>query len=98
VLLMKETLWKNHVNFVKVVPITYVNFIVIVITVYEKKETFFVPTPVFECHLRQLTIDVSSEIDYHILVKLLYRSFRALSIINSRHLSNQMHKMFPQIL
>jgi hypothetical protein len=40
VLIMKETLWKNHFNFIKFVPITYVNLIVIVITVYEKRKLF----------------------------------------------------------
>lgn len=86
---MKETLWKNHFNFVKVVPIKYVNFIATVITVSEKMKLFLVPTLLLECYLRQLTIGVSSEIDYHILAKFLYRSFRVLSIINSRHSTNQ---------
>ena len=60
---------KNHLNFVKVVPITYLNFIVIVIEVSKKKkkkELFFIPTLVLECYLRQLTIDISSAIDCNI--------------------------------
>jgi len=38
VLILKETLWRNKRNFVKVVPIIYGNFIIIVITVSEKKK------------------------------------------------------------
>jgi hypothetical protein len=37
VLTMKETLWKNTCNFVKDVHISFVNFIIIVIIVSEKK-------------------------------------------------------------
>jgi hypothetical protein len=33
---MKETLWRNKRKFVKVVPIIYDNFIIIVITVSQK--------------------------------------------------------------
>jgi hypothetical protein len=36
VLVMKETLWKNNRNFVKDVPMTYVNFIIIVIVSQKK--------------------------------------------------------------
>jgi hypothetical protein len=36
-LIMKETLWINNLNFVKDVPILYVNFIIIAIIVSEKK-------------------------------------------------------------
>ena len=38
VLIMKQTLWKEFLNFVKEVPMTYVHFTVIVITVPEKKK------------------------------------------------------------
>jgi hypothetical protein len=34
---MKEILWKNNVNFVKDVTMTYANFFLIVIIVSEKK-------------------------------------------------------------
>ena len=34
---MKETLWEKNLNFVKDVPLIYVNFITIVVTVYETK-------------------------------------------------------------
>jgi hypothetical protein len=34
---MKETLWKNNLNFIKDVPMIYVNIIIIVIIVSEKK-------------------------------------------------------------
>jgi hypothetical protein len=36
-LIMKETWWKNNLNFVKDVPMVHVNFIAIVIRVSEKK-------------------------------------------------------------
>ena len=35
---MKKTLWKNNHTFVKDVPMIYVNFIVTVIIVSEKKK------------------------------------------------------------
>jgi hypothetical protein len=35
--IMKETLWKNNLNFVKDVPMIYVNFITILIVVFESK-------------------------------------------------------------
>jgi hypothetical protein len=63
VLIMKETLWKNNLNFEKLILITYINFIVIVITVSKKKrKRFFVQTLVLECYLKQLTVGTSSEI------------------------------------
>ena len=34
-LIVKETLWKNNLNFVKDVPMIYVNFIITVIIVSE---------------------------------------------------------------
>jgi len=37
VLVMKQTLWKNNLNFVKDVPMTYLNFIKILIVVFETK-------------------------------------------------------------
>jgi hypothetical protein len=37
VLIIKRTLWKNYLNFVKDVPMIYINFTIIVITVSEKK-------------------------------------------------------------
>jgi hypothetical protein len=37
VLIMKETLWKNNLNFVKNAPMIYVSFIIIVIIVSEIK-------------------------------------------------------------
>jgi len=48
VLIVKETLWKNNLNFVKDVPMIYVNFIITVIIVSEgekkKGDVTFVPT------------------------------------------------------
>jgi hypothetical protein len=43
--LIKETWWKNNTNFVKNIPMTYVNVIVTVIMVSEKKIeiTFVLP-------------------------------------------------------
>jgi hypothetical protein len=37
VLIMKETLWKSNISFIKDVPMIYVNLIVIVSIVSEKK-------------------------------------------------------------
>lgn len=37
VLTMKETLWKNNLNFVKDVPMIYLNFITILVAVFERK-------------------------------------------------------------
>jgi hypothetical protein len=37
VLIMKETLWKNNLNFVNYVSMIYVNFIIIVIVISETK-------------------------------------------------------------
>ena len=37
VLIMKEILWKNNLNFVKDVPMIYLNFITILIVVFESK-------------------------------------------------------------
>jgi len=34
---MRETLWKNNINFVKDVPVVYINLIILVIIVSEKK-------------------------------------------------------------
>jgi hypothetical protein len=36
---MKETLWKNTLNFKKYAPTIYANFITIVMILSEKKET-----------------------------------------------------------
>jgi hypothetical protein len=38
VLTMKETLWKNSLNFEKYTPMIYANFITIVMILSEKKE------------------------------------------------------------
>ena len=47
-LIVTETLWKNNLNFVKDVPMIYVNFIITVIIVSEgekkKGDVTFVPT------------------------------------------------------
>jgi hypothetical protein len=49
---MKETLWKNDLKFVKVVPMIYINFVLIVIIVSEKKyEALF---SYFSSSLKQL--------------------------------------------
>ena len=45
-LLVKQTLWKYNLNFVKDVPTTCVNFIINIIAVSEN----FVPTFVSDCH------------------------------------------------
>jgi hypothetical protein len=47
VLIMKETLWKNNLNFVKDTSMIYVNFIIIVITASEKgnRRHYFRTTP-----------------------------------------------------
>jgi hypothetical protein len=37
VLIMKETLWKNNLYFVKDVPMIHLNFITILIVVFESK-------------------------------------------------------------
>jgi hypothetical protein len=37
VFIIKETLWKNNLNFVKVVPKIYLNSITILIVVFESK-------------------------------------------------------------
>jgi hypothetical protein len=37
VLIMRDTLWKNNFNFVKHIPMMYVNFLIIVVIVSEKK-------------------------------------------------------------
>jgi len=37
VLKMKETLWKSNISFIKDVPVIYVNHIVTVIIISEKK-------------------------------------------------------------
>jgi hypothetical protein len=44
-LVMKKTLWKNNLDFVKDVPVIYVSFIIIAIIVSEKKigDIAFVP-------------------------------------------------------
>ena len=36
-MIMKETLWKNNLNFVNYVSVIYVNFIIMVIVVSETK-------------------------------------------------------------
>jgi hypothetical protein len=46
VLIVKETLWKYNLNFVKDVPTTCLNFIITIIVVYEN----FVPTFVRDYH------------------------------------------------
>jgi hypothetical protein len=53
VLIMKETLWKNNLNFVKDVPMIYVSLIIIVVIVSEKKigGITFVPPLVLVCKL-----------------------------------------------
>jgi hypothetical protein len=38
VLIMKDTLWKNNLNCVKDVPMIYINFIISVTIVFEKKK------------------------------------------------------------
>lgn len=35
--IMKETLWENNMNFVKIIPMIYANFILIVFVVSEEK-------------------------------------------------------------
>jgi len=41
ILIMKETLWKNNLSFVKDVPMIQVNLIINSIIAYEKKEALF---------------------------------------------------------
>jgi hypothetical protein len=45
--IMKETLWKNNRNVINDVPVVYVNFIIIVIVVIERKNSkhYFHITP-----------------------------------------------------
>lgn len=53
---LKATLWKNSANFVKDVRMIYVNFIIIVVTVPEKKkEALLCNCPLYHCYfLRSL--------------------------------------------
>jgi hypothetical protein len=50
VLIMKKTLWKNNLNFLKVVPMTYVNFITIVIIISEKNRRHYIRTGLHTLH------------------------------------------------
>ena len=47
-LVMKETLWENNLNFVQGVSVMYIHFIVIIIIVSEKNEALLFCHPLYE--------------------------------------------------
>jgi hypothetical protein len=52
VLITKESLWKNNVNFVNDIPMKYTNFNITVIIVLDEKNIFniFIPTFIIFVH------------------------------------------------